>query len=548
MSEKIKRILGNMHLRNKLILSFMIVAIIPMLILGAFSIYIIKDNLSTSKTKDMHNLLLRYENSIYEKQERISNSLDLIVLNQTTQKFLGETYEENKDYIKYYETVSTTLMPIIRAITQANPYFSSFAIYSISSIPQYDPYIMNSSLVEGEYWYQKSIKQEAFSIFTYYDKDYIYLTKKIIDFDTQKSVGILLAKVLKSEYFNFPYATQDGGYIEIYNKQDKAFEIGIKPKSFMKDSKLVGNTDLTINVYQSTSGISNASNMLLTTTILSIIICIIFIVILSCFLSKKITVRIDNILEKMRYASVGQLDFKIENNYSDEIGELSDVFTQMATKLNNLIEENYISNIRAKESELNALQSQIHPHFLYNTLSMIHWKAIDADALEISKIVRTLSVFYRTVLSSGKNTIFISDELSNLKSYIAIQQYMHGDKFDVEYNIEEGINNYKTVKFILQPFAENALEHGILCKENVKGLITINGYFDGEYIKFEICDNGIGMSEKTIIDVTNKDKQGYGIKNVYERLKIYYLEDCKLTIDSVEGQFTKVTIAIPAIL
>ena len=197
------------------------------------------------------------------------------------------------------------------------------------------------------------------------------------------------------------------------------------------------------------------------------------------------------------------------------------------------------------QNSYNALMGQINPHFLYNTLSLINWKAIEADAQDISKITLALSTFYRTSLNKGKNVMSLSDELRNMRSYLDIQLMMHDYEFDVEFDVDESIGQYQSLNLMLQPLIENAIAHGIDVKTDGRGKLTITGKEDGDLIVLTVSDNGVGMSDEQAARILTEESKGYGVRNVNERIKLYYGEQYSLQIESKVGQGTKVSIRIP---
>lgn len=235
--------------------------------------------------------------------------------------------------------------------------------------------------------------------------------------------------------------------------------------------------------------------------------------------------------EKLRMAPAG-VPF-VKETYS-----LLDRYAAYKTRKNN-------AQILNKQTELTALQSQINPHFLYNTLSLINWKAIEADAEDISKITLALSTFYRTSLNKGKNVMSLSDELRNMRSYLDIQLMMHDYEFDVEFDVDESIGQYQSLNLMLQPLIENAIAHGIDVKTDGRGKLTITGKEDGDLIVLTVADNGVGMSDEQAARILTEESKGYGVRNVNERIKLYYGEQYSLQIESKIGQGTKASIRIP---
>lgn len=191
------------------------------------------------------------------------------------------------------------------------------------------------------------------------------------------------------------------------------------------------------------------------------------------------------------------------------------------------------------------LQAQLNPHFLYNTLSFINWSAIRAGEMEIAKISRDISAFYRTALNSGKATTTIEEELLNAQSYINIQLALHNNSFDAVCEIEESCKPCQVICNILQPLIENALEHGIDKKRDGRGLLRILIKKEGEELLLAVTDNGQGFAAEEGNQAVNQESKGYGLKNVNDRIRIFYGEDYGIEIRSKAGEDTRIQIRIP---
>ena len=191
------------------------------------------------------------------------------------------------------------------------------------------------------------------------------------------------------------------------------------------------------------------------------------------------------------------------------------------------------------------LQAQLNPHFLYNTLSFINWSALKAGEKEIAKISRDISSFYRTALNSGKATTTVEEELINAQSYISIQLALHNNSFDAEYEIGEDCRPCQIICNILQPLIENALEHGIDKKRDGRGVLRIFARKEGEKLVLAVTDNGPGFAGNEEKRAINQESKGYGLKNVNDRIRIFYGDDYGIEIYSNAGEDTRIQIRIP---
>ena len=194
---------------------------------------------------------------------------------------------------------------------------------------------------------------------------------------------------------------------------------------------------------------------------------------------------------------------------------------------------------------MRALQAQINPHFLYNSLSIINWKAIEAGEDEISYVTLALSTYYRTSLNRGETMTTVAKEIDNIRAYLKIQLVMHDNEFRVVEQISDGLNDYMIPKLILQPLAENALYHGIKNKRG-KGKILIEGFDLGEDMMLRVTDNGQGMTPERLKEVQDAictgERAGFGLAAVSERIALYYGAGYGLRISSIEGEGTVIEV------
>ena len=267
--------------------------------------------------------------------------------------------------------------------------------------------------------------------------------------------------------------------------------------------------------------------------------------------SKSSVRRITELTRSMKKVEEGNFDICIKKTVNDEIGDLTEGFNLMTSKISTLIDEKFNMGQEIKSVELKALQAQINPHFLYNTLELINCTAIEHYVPEIAEIVNALSKFYKLGLSHGMDLILIKDEITHVSLYVKIQNMRFGDKIRFTLDVDENILNEYTLKIILQPIVENAIIHGIFEKDSHAGQVRITGKLDGETIRFIIEDDGVGMSiEKSqyiLSDIYESDsKGGYGLKNIDRRIKLYYGHPFGLTIDSDLGRGTRVLVTFPA--
>lgn len=198
------------------------------------------------------------------------------------------------------------------------------------------------------------------------------------------------------------------------------------------------------------------------------------------------------------------------------------------------------------------MQSQINPHFLYNTLDMINWLSLKNSTGEVNSAVRALANFYRLSLSGGKDIVTIADELKHVSYYLQIQNIRFGDKIKSVIDVDKDVLEYSIPKITLQPIVENAIHHGILEKPDKTGVITVKGRKIENTIIITVSDDGIGIPEENLKSIMlyeslSKTGSSYGIKNINERIKLIYGNDYGLNCTSVYGKGTTVEIRLAAV-
>ena len=241
----------------------------------------------------------------------------------------------------------------------------------------------------------------------------------------------------------------------------------------------------------------------------------------------------------------GSREVTVSSDSEDEVGILINSFRRMMDEINRLIDEVYVNKIALKEYELKALQAQINPHFLYNTLSMMNWMAIRSNQMDISKVTLALSTFYRTALSKGENMVTVENCIRNMEAYLEIQLTMHDNNFTVEWETDPEIKNEKMPKLLLQPVVENAIEHGIDEKEEGDKKISLSFKGVGDDVVITVRDNGMGMEQEKAETLVTYQAKGYGLKNVNDRIRLLYGEGYGIRIFSAPGEGTNVVMRFP---
>lgn len=284
--------------------------------------------------------------------------------------------------------------------------------------------------------------------------------------------------------------------------------------------------------------------------ILMAAVLVVIALLLSSLISRNITLPIQRLRDSM--AKVQEGDFEtadVEVVSGNEIGSLTTSFNVMTHRIQELMEQNIYEQKEKRKSELKALQSQINPHFLYNTLDSIIWMAEGKKNEEVVLMTASLARLLRQSISNEDELVPIGQEVEYARSYLTIQKMRYKDKLEFQIDVAPEISNIMIIKLVLQPIIENAIYHGLKYKESI-GLLIVHGYAQDNHAVLEIIDNGIGMDEETLEHIFEKHKVNYhsngvGVYNVQKRLQLYYGSDYGITYKSRVGEGTMATITIP---
>lgn len=304
-------------------------------------------------------------------------------------------------------------------------------------------------------------------------------------------------------------------------------------------------------VRQSISEEAEFTLWVLTFLLLAIVVLTLLI---SRVLAKSITKPIQKLCAATEQFAKGDFEVYFACDSGDELERLGDTFNGMVKEISVLVEDIRTEQRNLRATELKLLQAQINPHFLYNTLDTIVWLAEGGRKEEVVAMVTSLSDFFRTTLSKGRDLITIREEASHITSYLEIQQFRYRDILEYEIAIPESLYHYQILKLTLQPIVENALYHGIKNKRG-KGKITVTAEKEGETIRFLVSDNGRGMTEEVLSHVrriidgseTDSSQNGFGMANVEQRIRLNFGRPYGVQVDSVFGRGTEVAVLIPAV-
>lgn len=386
------------------------------------------------------------------------------------------------------------------------------------------------------------------------DTGYITYIREIKDKDTYKPLAVLMVTVNEEtiqSYFDSVGEGEDSsfnivdskGESIVYSGDDRkkgeSGDILISQSLGIEDWKLIGRFQ--------TSGSRAMASYYTRIIILVAAINILFVFAASVLLTKLIFGPLEKVEKHMLIVETGQFVKMEQDGSRDEIANLIRVYNHMIQSIKDLIARVKQEEKNIAKVELNLIQAQINPHFLYNTLDAVSALALVRDYDKCFLMSQSLGDFYRNSLNSGENLITVEDELNCIKSYLSILNIRYDNKIHVEYDVEEQILDCRIIKLLLQPVVENAVQHGIH-KNPEGGSLWISGFLDEDEIVFLVTDDGEGIEEEKIREIlegkTKTGKFGFGVYSIIQRIRLYYGIENPVMIHSEVGNGTEVALRI----
>jgi two-component system sensor histidine kinase YesM len=555
----------NMKFRQKLFISYIAVIIIPLIVLGFYSFTQARIYLLNQAKQGFSESVRQITSDMNFKLQKYNTTIGFINFNK---QVLEAIDIEDKNYAQISIDYKEILGSLFDNIMALNKDINSLVIYSDNKIVfNGDGPIQSMSIVKSKNWFNAVIKD--YKVHWVVEKNSILGLSRIYNSVSTLPSNLMCVDIDYNYVFNanmgnigeYGILITDKSNNIVYSKnniskhglsdserqiiQHNEGEIKVNGVPYILITNQIKGAEWIFYFYKPVDSITININSIINATILIILCCFVILVFITWIFSSTFVKRINYLNRKMKLVEEGDFKIKVTSSSNDEIGELIDRFSKMLQNINTLIDEVYQSHIVQKEAEMRALKAQINPHFLYNTLSLINWEAIQIKSEKIGHVTRNISKFYRTILNNGKNSISIEDEIANAKSYIEIQLAIHSNSFNVEYKIDDCVREYYMINIILQPIIENALEHGIYQRPEGGGNLIVSSFIKDECIYITIEDNGPGMDKEMLNQLFVLKSSGYGMKNVQERLKIIFGEEYGVSVYSELGKGTCVTVRIP---
>lgn len=580
-------------LKHKLSLLIIISVLVPVLSLGLFS-YNIAAGLTEEKARSSGMNTLR----------QIGAYLENMVSDVENQSLFLIGHPDVQNYLKTPERNllrQTSIINLLTTLSISKPYIANVIIEADSDKPP----VSFKSVVHSEF---KDIKESVPNYYALFPKwwssvhlqvtsdgrnDVITMSRPIRSTQKYYNIGTLKISLLQSVISNHlkRAGLEGGGIVLLLDENNRIlagpdgystqlgledFYPGIGPfdgesgffdygNNSARESVLyysLGNVGWKLVAITPVQAFKAENQYFLTLTAVAVSLAMLFVIAFVLFLIQKVTNPLSRLTQYLKRYSPDEPLPTLPVTTIDEVGQLIITYNRMSSRIVKLTDEVKQNEALKKEADMSALQAQINPHFLYNTLSSVHWMALMKGDAKIADMVGSLSDFLRFSLNKGQEYCAISQEILHIDNYVNIQTIRYPDKFEYETDIPSVLLDRRMLKLLLQPLIENAMIHGILTREG-KGRISVRAREDGDSITFRVADNGIGMNAARLeelrermslslatgmneapAEASSPEGSSYGLRNVHNRLLLHYGPESGLHIDSAEGAGTTVSFTI----
>ena len=558
--KRLRNLFNKMKYRYKLTILLIFTSLVPMTVLALYSHGRQSIMVRNSELEDMQSIMEQTKESIDSQTAVYTSLLNYLTYSPDIEEIIKEKDIDNYSAYEKYTEIADPLLSIPKAYHDAIKSIELFA----DSIKISHEYTLAPLDKMKEAWWSEELKDDVRIQWEVdQDRKEVAAVRKI--YSSQKLDAVLCITLDYNKIFQ-PFTNilteENGGIVTdkkgtiLYSrsnlkelKSDCSENISsmlpLVNQSCAYTQTKSGENDWIFYYYKSQNAISGSVRRILIEEIPLIAGCLFIIVVLGLLFSRVFTRKIEELTRNMDQVNHGSREVTVYSDSSDEIGIMVNSFRKMMDEINRLIDEVYVNKIALKEYELKALQAQINPHFLYNTLSMMNWMAIRSNQMDISKVTLALSTFYRTALSKGEDVVTVENCIQNTKAYLEIQLVMHDHSFTVDWEIDPTIKNEKMPKLLLQPIVENAIEHGIDEKEEGDKNLALSFHGKEDIVEITVRDNGKGMEQEKAEKLVTYQAKGYGLKNVNDRIHLLYGNEYGIQIFSELGIGTTVVMRFP---
>lgn len=576
----------NMNIRSQLIFTFIPISLISLIVFASISHYIMSNTLSRNSTSFVNETIKLLSNNIIEKLDEYEKLSSDIVLDYDLYQLLSEDGND-LEYFSKFEVVKQKLAYLTKNFQDIRsvliyPLDQPLIIKSNTNINFNDLNYKNTELFKKTILdsTKKIWSLDALGEYNRFDGNYLFLLRSIPNINS--SSGVLQMQILEDSIFRIyktisfskdstifitdEYGTiishpdknrisnkADTALIKMVNGQAGSFTISLEKQKYLVTYRTINLTSWKLIATIPMSFIESENKRLFYIDLILILSSSIFIVSILVLISSGIAKPLKKLGKAMESVERGDFEFRLDLNSNNEVGKISRKFNSMVSEIKNLMKIVRTEEREKKEAYIQALQAQIKPHFLYNTLFSIKCLASIKNETQIEELLGSLINLLMASINKGGELVEVNQEIEYVKNFVLIQSYRFGDKFKMVYDIEPEINNYIILKLLIQPIVENSIIHGI---ESCNGefIVKVTGRVDGNDIIIRIKDNGKGMDNSTLEALFYYKKEEYknvfsgiGIKNVDERIKLHFGENYGLDYVSKLNEGTEAIIRLPII-
>ncbi|WP_312371931.1 sensor histidine kinase [Lachnoclostridium sp.] len=573
-------------IRSKILVSFLIL-IIPMIIIATRISMTYTENSVVMNSMEYTTELINQMNSDVDSYiGYMENISQLVLMDSDVHTFLNSDYEELDSRQLARERVMNqfgTILDIRSDITNLAIIGTNGRYILNQGVDEVNPYLD----VKQKEWYKKAIEgngkiyissSHVQNIVNGKYQWVVSLSRAIKDKKSGDVIGALLVdlnynvinnlcKKINLGYKGYIFLLDEEGNIIYHPKQQLIYNGLINEKTLeVKECKesyfLTEGTDKKLYVISRSEktgwtavGVANVSELFLQRTqtqklyFISTVVILLIAMLLSILISRAITKPIKKLRNSMKEVEKGNFHEKVETYGSDEIANLGKSYNIMIQTVEELMEARVKDQEQKRKSELRALQAQINPHFLYNTLDSIVWMAEEGKNQEVVTMTASLAKLFRQSISNEAEEVTLRQEVDYVRNYLVIQKMRYKEQLNYDIQVPESILNYYVIKLILQPLVENALYHGVKYKEG-RGTILVDGYETESTVVLQVIDDGIGMDEDEVSHLFEKRKSTHktnrvAVRNIHNRIQLHYGKEFGLSFESKKGYGTKVMITLP---
>lgn len=548
----------NLKYRYKITLLVLAAGILPVVIMA---VYFLRGMIENTRSQEMDNMEKVIEQSVDTMTNQANiyeNLVDYLSYSRELRDIV--TMDPKSDYLTYLGYVDV-IDPLLQMPQIYHNEIKGITLYSESIEVPHGNMLLPLSQAEEEVWYSK-LEDTSRMQWTVMRGNSPRITVSRRFYDGDESTAVL-AMTLDYDTMLRPFTDRltenmgglildgDGNVVYSFAAMEEKYQpehpesLEYLQKNYSYYMGEMEETGWEFCLYRPTEQVMDAVYRLILQSLPVLLLCTFALVVAGYLFSRGLVQPLERLTENMNQIQLGFRKVTVSSDYDDEVGVLIRSFRRMMDEMNRLISEVYESKIKLQNTEMKALQAQINPHFLYNSLSIINWKALEADQEDISKVTLALSTYYRTSLNRGETMTTVENEINNIRAYLRIQLIMHDNSFEVIEDIDMDAGQYQIPKLILQPLVENSIDHGLDMSEKEEKCLWLTIRQGEETLLFEIRDNGVGMEQKKADEILSYHSKGYGLRNVYERIRVLYGEKGRMNIMSRVGEGTRIQIRVP---